>query len=61
MVGVEGRAVSRLNPKGMIKIESEIWEAKAESGTIKAGQNVIVVDQYGLKLIVRPSEPDKLI
>jgi membrane-bound ClpP family serine protease len=54
MVGVEGRTVNRLAPQGQVKIQSEIWEAKSESGIINAGVNIVVVDQYGLKLVVRP-------
>jgi membrane-bound ClpP family serine protease len=54
MIGTEGRAVNRLEPQGMVKIESELWDAKAETGKINAGTEVVVVDQYGLKLIVRP-------
>jgi membrane-bound ClpP family serine protease len=54
MVGTEGRTVNRLAPKGYVKIASELWDAKAERGTINSGVDVIVVDQYGLKLVVRP-------
>ena len=57
MVGVEGRAVSRLAPKGFVRIQGELWESKADSGVINAGKDVIVIDQYGLKLIVRPKLP----
>jgi membrane-bound ClpP family serine protease len=54
MVGVEGRTVSRLDPRGFVRVEGELWESKAESGSIQSGVDVIVVDQYGLKLVVRP-------
>jgi membrane-bound ClpP family serine protease len=54
MIGTEGRAVNRLDPHGLVKIESELWDAKAETGKIDTGTEVVVVDQYGLKLIVRP-------
>jgi len=56
MIGTEGRAVNRLDPQGVVKIESELWDAKAETGKINAGTEVVVVDQYGLKLIVRPKD-----
>jgi membrane-bound ClpP family serine protease len=58
MIGTKGRTVSRLNPQGLVKIESELWEAKAETGNISAGTDIVVVDQYGLKLIVRSENAD---
>jgi membrane-bound ClpP family serine protease len=54
MVGVNGRAVSRLAPAGFVRIEGELWEARTESGFINVGTGVIVVKQNGLKLVVRP-------
>lgn len=53
MVGSKGTAVSALVPKGQIKIGQELWTARAEEGEIKPGTGVIVVNQNGLKLIVR--------
>ncbi len=57
MVGVEGRVVSRLAPNGFVRIQGELWESRAESGMIDAGTDIIVVDQYGLKLVVRRKLP----
>jgi membrane protein implicated in regulation of membrane protease activity len=54
MTGIEGKAMVNLAPKGIIKIESELWEAKTENGTIEAGSRVVVVRQEGMKLIVAP-------
>lgn len=53
MVGTAGRVVNRLNPEGLVRIGSELWQAKAESGTIDAGTDIIVNGQRGLKLVVR--------
>jgi membrane protein implicated in regulation of membrane protease activity len=53
MLGVKGRVVKKLAPAGIIKIEGELWEATAESGTIEAGVEVTVTGQKGLKLEVR--------
>jgi membrane-bound ClpP family serine protease len=53
MVGLQGKASSRLEPSGQVKIEGEIWEAKAQGGTIPGGAKIVVVGQSGLKLIVR--------
>ncbi len=54
MIGLTGKAASRLAPNGFIRIEGELWEARAENGIINASTEVIVVAQKGLKLIVRP-------
>ena len=56
MVGVEGRTASRLNPEGYVMIHGELWESRAHNGVLPKGTDVIVVDQYGLKLVVRPRQ-----
>ena len=53
MVGSKGEVVSPLAPEGLVKIRGELWIAKSASGEIKAGEEVIVVRQDGLKLLVR--------
>jgi membrane-bound ClpP family serine protease len=53
MVGTGGRVVSQLAPEGFVRIQGELWQAKTERGTIDAGADVIVKDQYGFKLVVR--------
>jgi membrane-bound ClpP family serine protease len=53
MIGMEGRVVSRLNPDGLIRISSELWKARSESGEMEYGEDVIVTGQTGLRLIVR--------
>ncbi len=52
MVGMEGKAASKLNPDGLIRIEGELWKARSQSGTIESGDSVIVTGQTGLKLLV---------
>jgi membrane-bound serine protease (ClpP class) len=54
MIGTEGLATGKLNPDGFVKIESELWAARAENGPIEAGINVVVIAQKGLKLVVKP-------
>jgi membrane-bound ClpP family serine protease len=61
MVGLEGRTVSRLAPEGFVRIEGELWNARAEKGTIESGAEVIVVRQYGLKLAVCWKQPDNAL
>ena len=52
LVGSKGRAVSRLNPSGVIRIGGEVWQASSDSDTIDVGEEVVVVEQEGLKLVV---------
>ena len=53
MIGLTGRVIEELNPEGRIKIGGETWKAKALKNTITRGEEVIVVDMEGLKLLVR--------
>ena len=55
MVGSRGKVVSPLAPKGVVRIKSELWEAKSAGRKIKAGEGVMVVGQDGLRLVVRKS------
>ncbi len=55
MVGDTGKVVSPLVPEGLVKIKSELWVAKSASGEIQPGGEVTVVEQDGLKLVVRAS------
>ena len=55
MVGSRGKVVSPLDPKGLIKIGDELWEATSGDKPIDIGEEVIVVEQNGLKLVVRRS------
>ncbi len=53
MIGATGVAASKLAPEGMVKIHGELWAAIAEKGEILTGEDIIVTDEKGLKLIVR--------
>ena len=59
MVGGQGRVVSPLAPEGLVRIKGELWESKSDGRRIKAGEEVTVVGQEGLKLIVRRAKPKK--
>jgi membrane-bound serine protease (ClpP class) len=54
MVGTRGKAASALSPEGMVKIKSELWAAKADTGRIASGDDIEVVGEDGLKLVVKP-------
>ena len=60
MLGSEGKVVSPLAPKGMVRIKGELWVAKSASGRMDTGEEVTVVRQDGLKLIVRKCSPGDL-
>ena len=59
MVGSQGKAVSRLDPEGLVRIKGELWESKSAGRRINTGEKVTVVGQEGLKLIVRREKPKK--
>ncbi|GAI10505.1 unnamed protein product, partial [marine sediment metagenome] len=43
MLGSEGKVVSPLAPKGMVRIKGELWMAKSASGRMDTGEEVTVV------------------
>jgi len=53
MVGSRGKVVSPLVQEGLVRIKGELWQATSASEKIDTGEKVIVVDQEGLKLVVR--------
>ena len=55
MVGSKGKVVSPLDPDGLVRIKSELWEAHSADQRIKVDEEIMVVGQEGLKLIVRKS------
>ena len=60
MVGSRGKVVSPLAPRGVVRIRGELWEAKTAGRKIKAGEEVVVVGQDGLRLIARKRGADDL-
>ncbi len=52
MIGMNGRAVSVLNPEGTVKIRGELWQAITADSRINSGEEITVVDQEGLTLKV---------
>ena len=56
MVGSKGEVVSPLDPKGVVRIKGELWEAASDGGRIDIGEEVTVVGQDGLKLVVRKGD-----
>jgi membrane-bound ClpP family serine protease len=56
LVGMTGRTVDQLKPEGMVRVNSELWVARSQSGVIPAGSQIEVVSQDGMKLVVRLKE-----
>jgi membrane-bound ClpP family serine protease len=52
MVGLSGLAIENIGRKGTVKIDGELWAAKAKDENIKVGTQILVIQQTGLKLIV---------
>ena len=54
MQGHTGEVVNRLVPDGYVKIRGELWQAVSyDRNIIEIGSKVTVVDQQGLRLVVR--------
>jgi membrane-bound serine protease (ClpP class) len=58
MIGLEGKVVTMLSPKGMVKIRGELWKAAALEATVEVGDSIVVVGIEGLKLLVKPQHPN---
>jgi membrane-bound serine protease (ClpP class) len=52
MLGMEGKAMGRLDPRGKVQVGDELWDAESEEGAIEAGAAVVVRAVEGLKLRV---------
>ena len=52
LVGRTAIVKTRLNPKGMVLVEGELWSATIEEGIANDGEEVIVQKVDGLRLIV---------
>jgi membrane-bound ClpP family serine protease len=52
MLGLSGLAIENIGRKGTVRIDGELWAAKAKDENIKVGTQILVVEQTGLKLTV---------
>jgi membrane-bound ClpP family serine protease len=59
MLGGRGKVVRQLAPEGLVRIKGELWVAKSVEKKIDVGKEVIVVEQDGLKLVVRENHPSR--
>jgi membrane-bound ClpP family serine protease len=58
MIGVRGRVTRPLDPKGMVSIRGEYWQAMSLEGKIETGKDIEVVGIKGLELEVREARHD---
>jgi len=56
LIGAVGTATTALNPKGIVRVMSEFWEAKVEGETVAAGAEVEIVGMDGMTLLVKAAE-----
>jgi membrane protein implicated in regulation of membrane protease activity len=52
LVGVRGRAVEALAPRGWVRVAGELWRAETTGPAIAAGEEVVVREVRGLTLRV---------
>jgi len=52
LVGKTAVARTALSPKGLVFYDGELWSAEAESGSVKAGEEVVIERVESLTLIV---------
>lgn len=55
LVGKRGKALTRLNPSGMVLVDEVRHEAFSRDGYVDAGAEVEVVDTGNFKLVIRKS------
>jgi membrane-bound serine protease (ClpP class) len=53
LVGKAAEVRKALTPDGMVFVNGELWHAESESGTIAAGEHVVVTGQEGFALRVK--------
>jgi len=55
MIGLEGRVVEPLTPRGLIRVRGEYWKAISAEQDVSAGGSVEIVGVDGITLRVRPA------
>jgi membrane-bound serine protease (ClpP class) len=59
MIGKKGIATTRLDPRGQVKIEGEIWNAESLGGPIAKNSEIVVMEKERLLLKVQSIHPSK--
>lgn len=56
IIGSKGKVVSPLAPEGLIRVSDELWRAKSTGSRVDVGEEVIVLERDGGRLIVTPGQ-----
>jgi len=59
LIGEIGFAITNLNPKGMVFVRGEYWNAQSCEGVINKGGEIEVVDGERLRLKVKRKKPEE--
>ena len=59
LIGLEGVALTDLNPDGQVRVDLETWSAVGVEGPIRAGERVRVVGVSGVHLEVVPAQGER--
>jgi membrane-bound ClpP family serine protease len=59
MVGMRGIVTAGLKPEGMVKIKGELWAARTAGEEINEGEDIVVTEEEGLKLLVCKADQAK--
>ena len=54
IIGDDGKVTKRLAPEGYVKVQGVLWKATCVESELEVGDDVVVVDINGLRLIVSP-------
>ncbi|AFL95698.1 hypothetical protein CL1_1499 [Thermococcus cleftensis] len=52
LVGRKALVVEELDPKGIVKLDGELWRAECVNGKARTGEKVVVVEVRGTKVLV---------
>jgi membrane protein implicated in regulation of membrane protease activity len=54
IIGNNGKVTKRLAPEGYVKVQGVLWKATCVESELEVGDDVVVVNINGLRLIVSP-------
>jgi len=56
IIGDEGKVTKRLAPEGYVKVRGVLWKATCAESELEVGDEIVVVNIEGLRLIVSPKK-----
>lgn len=60
LVGLEGVALSDVDPAGQVRVDFETWSAQSVAGRIRSGERVRVIGVSGVRLQVVPADTERV-